>query len=492
MRDREPVLCPFIAHSWPRVYLFCGDFWLLCILFGLSMRVNFLTVGCKLNNCETEVLERHFSRAGWDVVSREEPSDVTVVNTCTVTARSDADCRKLIRRAKAMNPAGKVVVTGCLAERTPDALAGMPEVAAVIGNSAKKNLLSIVTSELQKASGGVIASEDPDGPGFLPLSPLIEPLSATRTRATVQVQDGCDEHCTYCIVPRVRGRSRSRPITDIVAETENLVASGSREIALTGVNTGAWGGDLGAEGGIAAVVDAILRVQTPSGRRVERLRLNSLEPQAITPGLVRRCAMEPRVCRHFHVPLQSGSDAILRKMNRRYTAAEYAQKIELIAGNIPDAAIGADVMVGFPGETDEQFRDTIELVQRLPLTYLHVFAFSPREGTPALRLGPAISSERKHERSRALRELGNWKRLEFHLRHVGNVVTVLLEGKPTTAATVLRGLTDNYIRVSVRAPSNRINTFVPVYVEDASRDGARGVLVDERSASFSTARGSQE
>ena len=456
------------------------------------MRVNFLTVGCKLNNCETEVLERHFSRAGWDVVSREEPSDVTVVNTCTVTARSDADCRKLIRHAKSMNPAGRVVVTGCLAERTPDALAGMPEVAAVIGNRAKKNLLSIVTAELQKASGPLIASQDQSGPGFLPLSPRVGSLSATRTRATVQVQEGCDEHCTYCIVPRVRGRSRSRPIEDIVAETETLVAGGSVEIALTGVNTGAWGLDLGAEGGIAAVVDAILRVHTPSGQRVERLRLNSLEPQAITPDLVRKCAMEPRVCRHFHVPLQSGSDAILRKMNRRYTAAEYAQKIELIAEHIPDVAIGADVMVGFPGETDKQFGETFELIRRLPLTYLHVFPFSPREGTPALRLGPAISSERKQERSRALRELGNRKRLQFHLRHVGNVVTVLLEGKPVTATTVLSGLTDNYIRVAVRAPSDRINTLVPVYVEDASREGVRGVLVDECSTSFSRTRGSQE
>lgn len=442
------------------------------------MRASFFSVGCKLNNCEIEVLQRQFAGSGWDVVPCGETADVTVINTCTVTQCADADCRKLIRKVKTAQPDTRVVVTGCLAERRPDELAGMPDVSLVVGNKAKRNLLRLVDDATREGFGESVPPVEDETPGFLPVAPAIARFPWARTRATIQVQDGCDEHCTYCAIPGVRGRSRSRPLVDIVAETEALLEGGYRELALTGVNTGAWGQDIGVSEGVIVMVDAVLCAQTASGRMVERLRLNSLEPKAVTNALIDRMAAEPRVCRHWHIPLQSGSDGVLKRMGRRYRAQDYAETIEMIRQRMPDAAIGADVMVGFPGETDAEFGETVALLRRLPVTYLHVFPYSVREGTPASRLGDRAPLSGKRERSAALRELGAEKRLAFHVKHVGSLVDVLLEGGEGNSEFELHGLTGNYIRVSVEAPAELANCFASVRVTEASASGVRGVLAE--------------
>jgi threonylcarbamoyladenosine tRNA methylthiotransferase MtaB len=254
--------------------------------------------------------------------------------------------------------------------------------------------------------------------------------------------------------------------------------AGYQEIALTGVNSASWGEDIGIAGGILSVADAILAATSSDGRPIRRLRFNSLEPRAIAPDLVQYVANEPRLCRHFHIPLQSGSDAILKRMGRRYRSEEYAEKTRMIADSIPNAAMGADVMVGFPGETDELFAETIDFVKNLPLTYLHVFSYSPREGTPATRLCDTVPRSVKEQRSKVLRQLGETKRLAFHERYVGMVLDVLLEGSGKTTDGTVNGLTDNYIRVTVPAPGMGDNSMVGVRLTHADSEGAEGVVVN--------------
>ena len=441
-------------------------------------RASFHTVGCKLNTCESEILQHQFVRAGYEVVEFGEEADVTVINTCTLTDRSDSDCRKTIRRARKMSKDARIVVTGCMAERVSGEIASMPEVALVVGNREKSALVrhvSDLTAGRTTARVILDAPEEP-APAFLTIAPTLKidaEKARTNTRATLQVQDGCDEHCTYCIIPSVRGASRSRPLEEIVLQARALVLAGYREIALTGVNTGAWGEDLGGSRTLIDVIWAILAVPG-----VERLRLNSLEPTAVTRELVDFVAETPRICRHFHIPLQSGSDAVLKRMNRRYRAEEYARIVELLAERAPGCALGADVMVGFPGETEEQFAETYRLLERLPVTYLHVFAYSEREGTHAMKLPGHCAREVKERRSRDLRRLSLGKRLEFHRRHVGETVRVLLESSRDRERGWLRGLTDNYIRVSVDAPEALINHLVPLRLTKATPEGADGVLSD--------------
>jgi len=452
-------------------------------------RASFYTVGCKLNTYESETLRDQFAGLGYDVVAFGDAADVTVINTCTVTDRSDADCRKIIRRARRASPGALIVVTGCMAERWPDGIAAMPEVGLVLGNKQKPSLVRHVERARAACCPDRRAAMDdpPPAPSFLSVgrvdqaraargSVACEPSDERRTRATLQVQDGCDERCTYCIIPSVRGRSRSRLLADVVADARALVAAGYREIALTGVNTGAWGDDIG---GGESLVDLVRALAALPG--VERVRLNSIEPRAMTPELIEFVAATPRVCRHFHIPLQSGSDAVLRRMNRRYRAADYERVVTALAERVPDCAIGADVMVGLPGETEEQFGETCRFVERLPLTYLHVFAYSLREGTPAERLDGHLPRHVKAERSRELRRLGVEKRLAFHERHVGRVVQVLVERARAVAGSGLCGLTENYVRVRVNtsrvaAPEAYVNEIVPVRITGATPEGADGVL----------------
>ena len=431
-----------------------------------NTRVALQNVGCKLNAYEVEALAHRLAERGYSIVPFRSEADVYVVNTCTVTGAGDADSRKAVRRARRRNPSAEVVATGCYAQRRPAYLtaAGAD---LVVGNGHKAQLVELLEAHLAGVELPAPSAARPRTEQFLAIDGAVP---QGRTRGSLQIQDGCDEHCTYCIIPAVRGPSASRPAAEVLAQAERMVAAGYRELALTGVHTGRYGHDQGRPG---ALVELLAALEQVNG--LARIRLNSIEPGYVTDALIDHVAASPALCRHFHVPLQSGDDRILKRMGRRYTRAYYAERIERIARCIPDCALGADVMVGFPGETDAHFAQTRALLADLPLTYLHVFSYSQRDGTPAEHLPDPQAAAVKKERAQALIALGAAKRLAFHQRFVGRSLPVLAEGRPDRATGLQVGLSDNYIKVLFAGPATP-NEFVEVQIEQAREEltfGAR-------------------
>ena len=415
------------------------------------LRVAVGNVGCKLNQHEAEALMNGFGRRGYRVVAAHEPADVCVINTCTVTGSGDADSRRAVRRARRLNPAAAVVATGCYAQRRPDDLA---EAGAdlVLGNDHKVGLIDHLEAHLRGESPPPATAPAAPAPGrFLHID---GPVPGGRTRGTVKIQDGCDEHCTYCIIPSVRGTGVSRGHDDVIEQARNMVEAGYRELALTGVHSGSYGHDRDEPEALVRLLEALDRVVG-----LERIRLNSVEPAYLTDALIDFAASSIRFCRHLHIPLQSGDDAVLRRMGRHYNSSLYADRITRAAEAIPNCALGADVMVGFPGETEEQFVNTRSLIDGLPLTYLHVFPFSARDGTPAMRLGDHLTPVVKSARSKELIALSAAKRLAFHRRHLNREMGVLVEDRRDRATGLAVGLTDNYIKVLIDGPAvaNRVS-----------------------------------
>ena len=425
-------------------------------------RVALENVGCKLNLYEIEALKEGFGRLGYEIVPFTAAADVYVVNTCTVTSSGDSDSRKVVRRARRANPAATVVATGCYAQRRPDELSAAGA-HLVVGNGHKARLLEHLEAHLETgAAVSAHRAERPRTNDFLQIEGSV-PLG--RTRGTLQIQDGCSEHCTYCIIPSVRGEGVSRPCAEILRQAGHMVQAGYRELALTGVHSGSYGQD---QGKANALVLLLVELEKIGG--LERIRLNSIEPACVTDALIEYAASSRKFCRHFHIPLQSGDDRILRRMGRRYKAAEYAAKVERIADRIPDCAMGADVMVGFPGEREEHFANTCALIDSLPMTYLHVFPFSLRTDTPAERLGDHLSPQVKNRRSRRLIRLGEQKRLDFHRRFLGKELEVLVEGRRDKATGLATGMSDNYIKVLLSAPAEAANRILKVRVRSARED----------------------
>ena len=314
-----------------------------------NTRVALKNVGCKLNAYEVEALAHRLTERGYAIVPFGSEADVYVVNTCTVTGAGDADSRKAVRRARRRNPSAEIVATGCYAQRRPADLAAAGA-DLVVGNGQKAQLVELLEAHLAGAEPPAPSATRPRTEQFLTIDGAVP---QGRTRGSLQIQDGCDEHCTYCIIPAVRGHSASRPAAEVVVQAQRMVAAGYRELALTGVHTGRYGFDQGQSGALVKLLAALEQIDG-----LARIRLNSIEPGYVTDALIDQAAASPAICRHFHVPLQSGDDHILKRMGRRYTRAYYAERIERIASRIPDCAIGADVMVGFPGETDAHFAQT--------------------------------------------------------------------------------------------------------------------------------------
>lgn len=435
-------------------------------------------LGCKLNQYEAEALKAGFGGGGWRVVPFSDEADVYVVNTCTVTGSGDADSRRAVRRARRTNPEALVVATGCYAQRRPEELRGAGA-DLVVANTDKAGLVDRVRTHLPGAPGLGQGPSDPPAPApsgrrppttrFLQIDGAV---AEGRTRGTLQIQDGCDEHCTFCIIPAVRGPGASRPPAEVLAQARKMVEAGYRELALTGVHTGSYGRDLGQADAFAGLVQQLAAVEG-----LERIRLNSIEPGYVSDRLIDIAADTESVCRHFHVPLQSGDDRVLRRMGRRCTAARYAERLTRIAERLPGCAIGADVMAGFPGEGEEHFASTHRLLERLPVTYLHVFPYSERQETPAQRLGGHCSGPVKSRRVRELIALGEGKRLDFHRRHLGRRVRVLVE--EAGGDGLASGLTDNYIRVRFETAGTpvRANSFVEVALLRARESETFGELV---------------
>ena len=418
--------------------------------------VAFRTIGCKLNQHETNDIERQFSERGWRPIAFGEPADVVVVNTCTVTAQSDARCRAALRKARRESPRATLIATGCFAQAQPAAIAGMPEVDLVLGNREKERVFDHIDDEGRPRSERVAAAAIAAGrrPAFAPVAAF-----AGHTRAFVKIQDGCDAACAYCIVPLARGPSRSLPGDAVLAQVTNLVAAGYREVVLTGVHLGAWGRDLAPPETFAGLLGRLVAIPG-----LGRLRLSSVEPTEFTPELLDLLAAAPAICPHLHIPLQSGSAAVLQSMRRPYGPEEFARVVGQLARALPDPGLGADVIAGFPGERERDFEDSVDLIRSLPLTYLHVFPFSPRPGTLAAAMGNQVPAAERDRRAGVLRELGRQKAEAFFAQHVGRRVRALVQGQPGRKRGATHGLTGNYLTVFVGATREEVGGIRTVLV----------------------------
>jgi len=441
--------------------------------------VAFRTIGCKLNQCETAQMQEALLARGYRLVDWDQQADIRVINTCTVTAKSDRTCRHEIRLAKRLDPACLVAVTGCYAQVDPGAVAAIPGVDLVLGNIDKLKLAEHLA-----------ARRAPDAPATSAVSPPATTVSSYPshpgfegeffthfygyTRAFLKIQTGCDSRCAYCIIPSARGPARSMPRAAVLEQMRLLAARDYREVVLTGINLGSWGRDTG-EGTLADLLALLLERDGVGDEalcgRALRYRLSSIEPLEVDEALlsvVERAG--DRVARHFHLPLQSGSDAVLSRMNRPYTAAEYSALAAGLAGRFPDAALGADVIVGFPGESDAEFEETLAFIEHCPLTYLHVFSYSDRPGTRASTMGPKVRPETIHERSVRLRALGQRKNAAFRDGLVGTEQRALVL-KERDAAGRLVGLTGNYLEVLVHGDDSLMNRFVLTRLDRPLDDG---------------------
>lgn len=406
-----------------------------------TRRFHVVNFGCRASQSEGASIEAELISDGRMSADSPFEADVVVVNSCTVTSEADRDVDRLLRRIGRRNPSASVIVTGCYAQRSPESLAGREQVRYVVGNSHKGHVSRLAQECL----------DDPVGPGrsevfcsdVFALERLHHQGSGGRTRATIKVQDGCNAACSFCIIPTVRGRSRSLEPDAVLAQVRDLVGQGYREVVFSGIHLGSWGRDLG---GAADLADLVRR-SLDAVPGLDRIRLSSIEPLEVTDRLIRLVATEPRVAAHLHIPMQSGSSRVLRKMRRPYTAAEYADRILKVRHAVPRAAIGADVMAGFPEETDRDFLETMGRIRSLPLTYLHVFPYSPRPGTAATGSDP-VPAHVARFRARALRRLGQEKNRAFRAALVGEVLEVLVLG-PREADGRSRALSDNFIEVDL-------------------------------------------
>jgi threonylcarbamoyladenosine tRNA methylthiotransferase MtaB len=445
-------------------------------------RVAFFTLGCKLNSYETESLRGVFHQHQYDIVDFDQPADYYVINTCAVTNQAEADARRLIRTVGRRNPAARVILTGCYAQRDAQTLAAMPEVMLVVGNGEKTQLFHLVEEALRtpETSGKIFTSHIFRGDAKEKFSfgeyadvATVSPF----TRATIKVQDGCNDFCSFCIIPHLRGKSVSRPVAAVVAHAQALAASGYKEIDLTGVHTGAYGEDLEPPVSLLALLQQLVQVEG-----IERIRLNSIEPTTVSEALLDFIAGSPNICKHLHICLQSGDDEILRRMRRHYDVAFYRDLIAKVMARMPECGVGSDMLVGFPGETEAHFERTYSVVESLPFAYLHVFSYSARPGTPAAKYADQVHPQAKKERSQRLRALGQAKKRAFAERFLGRSLDVLLEGKRDKSHRLLSGLTENYLRVYVDAPEALVNQLIPVRLVTVDDDAVLGEWAGETGA----------
>ena len=409
-----------------------------------TKRIAFHTVGCKLNFSETATISRDFLHHGFEKVDYKDTADIYILNTCTVTENADKEARKLIRQAKRRNPDSSVAVIGCYAQLNPNNIAAIDGVDVVLGAEEKFNLLNHLDSMDLNGRTKVIQSEIDHVHKFTPSYSAGE-----RTRSFLKIQDGCDYICSFCTIPLARGESRSGTIANTLKEAREVAETDSREIVLTGVNIGDFG-----KGSQETFFDLIQQLDKLEG--IDRIRISSIEPNLLTNDIINFCASSRKFMPHFHVPLQSGSDKILGAMRRRYTRELYEERVTKIKSIMPDCCIGVDVIVGFPGETDEDFLDTYHFLNKLDISYLHVFTYSERPNTGAVEMEGAVSKDIRAERSKMLRILSDKKWRYFHEQFIDKDRPVLFE---TMKNGKILGHTDNYIQIQVDGDLELINTI---------------------------------
>ena len=421
-------------------------------------RVSFHTLGCKLNFSESSTIAREFERGGYQRVSPTADTDVAVINSCSVTEHADKKCRNIIRKIHRRNPSAIIAVTGCYAQLKPQDIAAIEGVDLVLGNNDKADVYRRV--EELKASRGEAevygCSYDQINRFFAAYS------SGDRTRSFLKVQDGCDYKCAYCTIHYARGSSRNISIEELVREAEQIASEGQREIVITGVNTGDFGRTTGER-----FIDLLRALDGVEG--IDRYRISSIEPNLITDEIIEFCASSPKFVPHFHIPLQSGSTHILGLMRRRYTAEKYRERIAKIRELMPDAFLGVDVIVGFPGEGEEEFMETYRLLEEVEASFLHIFPFSERPGTPAVTMPNKVQSSIATERVSRLEELSARLHKSFAEKYLGQVREVLFES--TDRRGMMCGYTDNYLRVKCKYDTSLINQICKVRLVDIDDDG---------------------
>ena len=423
-------------------------------------RLSVVTVGCKANFADSAAILTHAARAGFDVVEAGASADVLFINSCTVTRRADRDCRALARRLRREHPDAVLVMTGCFAETTPEARAAVPEVDHWLGIREPSAL-----PELLRSLAGDAAPSDEDLPDFAADRLL------GHSRVFLKVQDGCDAACAYCVVPRARGAGRSLPRREVVERAVRAENDGAREIVLTGIHAGRYGADRGERDGLAVLVEVLLQATSRC-----RFRLGSVEPREITSALVSLLSRQPRLCPHLHVPLQSGSDSVLLRMRRPYTAKQYRERLVLLAAEVPGIRLGADVIAGFPGETPDDFEETMRLIRDTPLSYLHAFPYSPRAGTESAEWADDVTAAEKTRRVARLRAADAAMRKGYLGRQVGKTLVVAASARdPETGE--MRGIAENYAEVVFRGADGARGDLIPVRIDALRGEHLEGTAV---------------
>ena len=420
-------------------------------------RVSFHTLGCKLNFSESSTLAREFERGGYKRVEPSEPTDVAVINSCSVTEHADKKCRNIIRKIHRRNPNAIIAVTGCYAQLKPEAIAAIEGVDIVLSNNDKGDLYKRVVELKERGKAEVYSCSVENLTRFFAAY-----SSGDRTRSFLKVQDGCDYKCAYCTIHYARGSSRNMPIADIVAEAKEIAAAGQKEIVITGINTGDFGRTTGER-----FIDLLRELDGVDG--IERYRISSIEPNLITDEIIEFCAQSPKFVPHFHIPLQSGSTRILGLMRRRYTAERYRERIAKIRELMPDSFLGVDVIVGFPGEGEEEFMETYRLLEEVGASFLHIFPFSERPGTPAVDMPNKVQARISTERVSRLEELSAKLNRAFTERFIGTEREVLFES--TNHDGLMYGYTDNYLRVSAPFNEVAVNNICRVRLDSIDANG---------------------
>jgi threonylcarbamoyladenosine tRNA methylthiotransferase MtaB len=427
-------------------------------------KFSILTLGCKVNRYESDAIAEKLERDGWRRAAEDEPPELCIVNTCTVTGKAAMQSRQAIRRLEREHPGTRILVTGCYAETAPGEIRTATGIREIVGHSDKHRIPEFLREP--GPVGSTLGRVGDDLSRKREFAPMDVAIRGNRTRPVLKIQDGCDAFCTYCIVPYARGRSRSMPVEKVLENIRRLEAAGYHEVVLSGIHLGRYGPDLSP----GTDLDRLLgRIEAETA--IGRVRLSSIEPGELTPGIIDRVARSDRLCPHFHVPLQSGDDTILKRMGRPYSGTRFKDLITRIHDRIPEAAIGVDVLVGFPGETGEAFDRTRRLIDTLPVTYLHVFPFSPRAGTPASRYPDPVPNRDVSERCRNVRNFGFIKKSIFYDKFINNIVEVLVEEKHDPGTNLLKGVTPNYLSVRLPGAESLKNTRVRCRVEERMADG---------------------
>ena len=423
----------------------------------MSRRVNFHTLGCKLNFSESSTIARQFEEGGFVRVAPDEDADICIINSCSVTEHADKKCRNIIRKLHRHNPDAIIAVTGCYAQLKPQEIADIEGVDIVLGNNDKGSTYKRVVELAERGRSQIYSCETDEINSFFAAF-----SGGDRTRAFLKVQDGCDYCCSYCTIHNARGASRNIPIADIVAQAERIAANGQKEIVITGVNTGDFGRTTGEK-----FIDLLKALNEVCG--IERYRISSIEPNLLTDEIIEFCATSHKFQHHFHIPLQCGSDKILASMRRRYTTAKFADRIAAVRRAMPNAFVGIDVIVGFPGETDEEFRKSYDFLADIAPSFLHIFPFSERANTPAVNFPGKVQASVAAERVAELEKLCAGLHYDFCKRYVGTTADVLLES--TVRGGMMSGFTGNYIKVKVPYRRALINQIAKVELQNIEPSG---------------------